>query len=87
MKPPHCKICDHDHWGSCTECPECNKPRKRSVSEITRELTRGARSADSNPRGSQQDLSDRLEVVEKRLDAIDKRRKYQREYMRKVRKK
>ncbi len=86
VKPPHCNICDHDHSGPCTECPDCNKPKKRSVAEIQRQLTQGQKTV-IDARDPHYILSERVDALEKRLDAIDSRRKYQREYMRERRKK
>ncbi len=88
MKPPHCNICDHDHSGPCTECPKCKhgqaKAEEKPLDSI---LHRNPRDAPMrlDARDPHYILSERVDALEKRLDAIDSRRKYQREYMRKKR--
>ena len=93
MKDPHCKICGHDHSGPCTEFPECRKAGSAGYSKNPPKMDQVdyrnpldvPESPVQSPRGSQQDLSDRVEAIENRLDVIDSRRKYQRHYMRKKR--
>ena len=100
MKPTHCKICGHDHSGPCTECPECRKagssgysknPPKAGVLDDPVKRARMPKAPDppvSVPYATAMSLvklAERVESLEKRLDTIDSRRKYQREYMRKKR--
>ena len=86
MKSPHCKICGHDHYGLCTECPKCNQSaaKDRAGQKITLPSAADNRVGEI-ARDPFYILSERVDVLEKRLDSIDKRRKYQREYMRKKR--
>ena len=86
IKKPHCKICDHDHSGLCTECPKCRHQSDALAKSV--KAVRMPRAPDppvSNLNGYQQDVLDRLAALEERLDTMDSRRKYQREYMRQKR--
>ncbi len=76
VKNPHCKICGHDHSGPCTECLTCVSINRNMGDEPAIDIYHIPPS-----------LENRVAALEKRLDAIDSRRKYQREYMRNRRKK
>ena len=90
VKHPHCKICDHDHSGPCTECPKCKQGQAKAEEKPLDSILH-RNPVDAPMRLDARDphyiLSERVDALEKRLDAIDSRRKYQREYMRERRKK
>ena len=88
MKTPHCKICGHNHSGPCTECPDCNKSTTKKYGEKWNEPPVDVQDDPFDASEARQKIAQvilRIESIEKRLDAIDSRRKYQREYMRKKR--
>ena len=85
MKNPHCKISGHDHSGPCTECPECCKIAPYGAGKS---LPVDVPNDPFDVVEARQKIAEvilRLDDIENRLDAIDSRRKYQREYMRKKR--
>ena len=96
---PHCKVCGHNHFGICLECEECNRdklPPEEAAPEESPGVQEMCEILETNPSQipniSFEDIWERIEAlhvkidaVEKRVDAIDYRRKYQAELMRKRR--
>ena len=90
---PHCKVCGHFHGGPCTECAECTrgnvepekekKPEPKSIKFPPRHYPEKITAEEFADRIAALDV--RLTEVEQRINAVDRRRLYQKELMRKRR--
>ena len=88
MDAPKCRLCEQTHWGSCGSVQPKASPQKKSRKPARSEkksFTVDARSDAMKSEALVVELLARVESLESRLDALDRRREYQRNLMRKRR--
>ena len=88
MDAPKCRLCEKRHYGLCAEAVVPSEPRVRkpgkSVGPKKKSKARGGEDSGLASRSTDgiEELLARVESLESRLDAMDKRRVYQRDLMR-----
>ncbi len=86
MDAPKCRLCEKRHYGLCAEAVVPSEPRarKKAKSVGPKKNPRPVRQVDAGLIWTEREeiLIARIESLEFRLDAMDKRRVYQRELMR-----